>query len=111
MRIRYHELVGRRVVTADGHHIGHVADLAAEPREGKLAVTELLVGTSAFLRRIGSKQIGLFGVRPHRVPWSAIARIEEAVVLRLTKDQLDALASEEHRTNAPAASTRREPGS
>ena len=46
MRIRYHDLVGREVLTADGQPVGRVVDLVAEARGEALFVTGLLIGVA-----------------------------------------------------------------
>lgn len=82
MRIRYHELVGKRVVTSDGHNIGRISDLSAEPRDGKLYVTGLLVGPTALFRRIA------FKIKVDRVPWRLVDQVGDRVRLRVSLDEL-----------------------
>lgn len=82
MQIRYYALVGKRVVTADGQHIGRVGDLLAEHRDGRLCVVALIVGPSAWIRRVGFKQTRLLHALPPRsIPWCAVARIAKDVEL------------------------------
>jgi sporulation protein YlmC with PRC-barrel domain len=80
--MRYHELVGKRVVAADGASVGHVVDLVADARNERLAVKTLLIGPNGFLMRIGLHRIGMLRVRPREVPWSAVGRVGETIVLR-----------------------------
>lgn len=49
------DLLGRRVLDADGRSLGLVRDLEAERRDGDLRVTRLLVGTSAWRTRLSWK--------------------------------------------------------
>ncbi len=86
MRLRYHQLVGKHVRTADGHGVGRIADLHAEPVGDELRVTALLVGPAALIRRVSFRRGALFPVAPPRVvPWSAVARLDEEVHLRLDR--------------------------
>ena len=48
MRIRYHELVGRSVVTVDGTSLGHIVDLSAAACGERLVVDAMLVGPATF---------------------------------------------------------------
>lgn len=89
MRLRYRELVNRPVVTADGHKLGRIADLTAEPRGERLCVTTLLVGPSALFQRIAFKQSRLFQLIPARaIAWSLVADIGDVVTLRVTAAEL-----------------------
>lgn len=82
MRMRYWELIGKQVRAADGHSLGRVADLVAEPHGESLRVTVLLVGPAALARRIGSKRAALFRLAPPvRIPWESVVRIGEEVQL------------------------------
>lgn len=82
MRTRYYELVGKRVVTADGRRIGRVGDLLAEGDDGRLCVVALLIGPSAWVRRIGFKQTWLLrALPPRRVPWRFVSRVAKDVEL------------------------------
>ena len=82
VRIRYHELVGKRVIDADGAALGHVVDLVADACDERLVVHTLLIGPDGFLMRIGLHRIGMMRVRPHEVPWSAVGRVGESIGLR-----------------------------
>ncbi len=82
MRMLYHDLIGRHVITADGRRVGRIADLRAEPRDGRLRVTHLLVGARALIERIGrSEQVT-------EVSWSLVRRVGERVELRITSAEL-----------------------
>src|SRR4051794_34029953 len=90
MKIRYQQLIGRPVMTADGHSIGRIADLTAAGRSGELRVTGLLVGPAAFIRRIASRHLGIFrAVPPREVPWELVADVGDTVTLRFRRDELD----------------------
>ncbi len=78
MRLTYHELVGKHVVTADGQDLGRIADLEAEPFDGKLRVVALLVGPVALFRRIGRH------VPARRVEWRMVRRVGTEVELWAT---------------------------
>jgi sporulation protein YlmC with PRC-barrel domain len=111
MRIEYHRLAGKRVVTRDGEAIGRVTDLVAEPRGERLFVTELLVGPSALIRRIASKRLWLFSLAPPRVvPWELVQRVDDRVQLSVTAAELDQQArteAERRNERLPLAESRR----
>lgn len=83
MRLRYHQIVGRHVRTSDGHRVGWIADLVAEPIDGALRVTGLLVGPSGLIERVlvAGKPIG-------EIPWSLVAAVGPEVTLRITWAEL-----------------------
>src|SRR4051794_16304325 len=86
MRLRYLELLGKSVRTADGHDIGRVADLHAEPIGDELHVTALLVGTAALIRRVTFNRGSLFrAVPPRVVPWSIVARVDDCIHISLDR--------------------------
>ena len=82
MRLLFHDLIGRQVITADGLSLGRVANLRAEPREGQLRVTHLLVGPRALIERIAGR------IPVTEVPWSLVSRVGERVELRVTSAEL-----------------------
>jgi sporulation protein YlmC with PRC-barrel domain len=82
MELRYHQIVGSHVLTADGHRVGRIADLVAEPRDGRLHVVGLLVGPSGLIRRIF-----VAGRPTGEIPWSLVASIGHHVRLRVTRDE------------------------
>lgn len=90
MEWRYQQLLGKRVIAADGESVGRVADLVAERRGEELQVTALLVGNASLLRRIAFRRLALFRVAPPRkVPWSLIAEITDVVRLRVVRTTLE----------------------
>jgi sporulation protein YlmC with PRC-barrel domain len=92
--VRYHQLVGKTVVTVDGATVGRVADLMADRSGDALVVTALLVGPTAFLRRVGLGRWRPFASGPSRlVPWQAVERIDGRIHLRVTRPVLDAIQS------------------
>ena len=106
MRLRYHEIIGKPVRTADGHGIGRIADLRAEPVDSELRVTGLLVGPAALLRRISFRRGALFRLVPPRiVPWSVVTRIDDCVHLSLDRaswERAGKLAAPPAPSNSPA---------
>ena len=89
MRVHYRELLGRRVVAADGRDLGRVADLVAEPWGEALRVTALLVGPGAIARRIGFRRSALLRVAPpRRIPWELVDRLDGRISLRVGCDEL-----------------------
>jgi sporulation protein YlmC with PRC-barrel domain len=71
------------VVTSDGHRVGWIADLVAEPLDGKLGVTALLVGPSGLIERVlvAGKPTG-------EIPWTLVDRVDQDVHLRVTRAEL-----------------------
>jgi sporulation protein YlmC with PRC-barrel domain len=95
MQMRYYELVGKRVVTADGQRIGRVGDLFAEHADGRLRVTALIVGPSAWIRRIGFKRTKMLHTLPARsIPWRTVARIAKDIELCVDAASLVEIARE-----------------
>lgn len=87
--MRYDELLGKRVVTADGDTLGRIADLVVEPHGGALYVTALMIGTGAWVRRIAFRRTAtLEHARPRKVPWALVARIADQVQLRVALHEL-----------------------
>src|SRR5436190_2085518 len=84
MTLRYPQLVGMTVVSADGRIVGRVRDLVAERHGDALAVTTLLVGPAALLQRIAFRWIG----RSHSIPWQLVAQIDDQLHLRVPKDEV-----------------------
>lgn len=96
MRLRYRELLRKSVIAADGRKVGRVVDLIAEPRDGRLRVTALLIGRAALVRRIGVKRATLQRVvPPRRIPWALVERVDDQVHLRVASDRLVGLAGDE----------------
>lgn len=77
-------LVGRALVTANNRQIGHIVDVEVSRSQG-FRVTALLFGRYGWLDRLRVlhpvvRQLGI-PVKPHRVPWHAVARIERRRVV------------------------------
>jgi sporulation protein YlmC with PRC-barrel domain len=88
LSLTYHDVVGRSVVTADGRLAGRIVDLHAQPDGERLGITALLVGPTAFLRRIAT-------VAPARsIPWRVVNRIGNRVELDVTSAELARLDRE-----------------
>jgi len=60
--IRLEDLIGRRVVAANGRHVGHVAEVRSEHHDGEHQIMQYLLGTGALLER-WSLAGSLFGRR------------------------------------------------
>ncbi len=88
MQWRYHELRGKHVRSRDGHDLGPVIDLVAERQGDALRVTALLVGRAAVLRRIAFKDVPVGPFVSHRLPWSAVERIDDEIHLSIDMDQV-----------------------
>lgn len=101
MRMSYHELVGKRVFTADGQAIGRIADLVAERQGERLCVTRLLVGRTGLARRIGFGRSTLIHLAtPWDVPWSLVVQIGRHVQLAVDRaDLAEACAAPRPQTN------------
>jgi sporulation protein YlmC with PRC-barrel domain len=80
--LRLQQLMGRRVVGADGRHIGRVVECLADAEGDELRVRGLLVGPGAWITRFGSagKQAGRF------VPWEHIVTLTPHITLRPLAD-------------------------
>ncbi len=89
MRLLYHDLIGRHVVTADGRDVGRIADVRAEPRGGSLRVVSLLVGPRALAERIARR------VPVTEVSWRLVRRLGERVELGITSAELSASLEED----------------
>ena len=73
------DLLGSRILSADGRRIGHVVDLRVDSQT--YAVSDLLVGHMAWLRRLRIYR----GVhKPHAIPWSAVESFDRYTI-RLSK--------------------------
>jgi sporulation protein YlmC with PRC-barrel domain len=80
--LRLQQLMGRRVVDADGRHIGRVVECLAEPDGDELRVVGLLVGARAWAARFGSA----LGQGGRFVRWEEIAALEPCITLRPRAD-------------------------
>jgi sporulation protein YlmC with PRC-barrel domain len=86
-------VVDHPIIDSDGVPCGMVDDLLIEGGPGEtLAVTALLVGPGASSNRLHKALAPLarriFGSHCVRVPWSEVARVDQAIVLHSTADQL-----------------------
>lgn len=81
--LRLQQLMGRRVVGADGRHMGRVVECLAEADGDELRVVGLLVGPGAWITRFGSagKHAGRF------VPWEDIVTLTPRITLRPAADK------------------------
>ena len=85
-RISLADLVGSKIVTAEGKYVGHVVDAHLVPNRS-YRVTELVYGTRAWLARLDVLGVLAGLVRPtterhapHAIPWEAVDRYERFVV-------------------------------
>jgi sporulation protein YlmC with PRC-barrel domain len=76
--LRLQQLMGRRVVDADGRRVGRVVECLAEPDGDELRVTGLLVGPHAWAARFGSAS----GHAVRFVRWEEIAALDPHITLR-----------------------------
>jgi sporulation protein YlmC with PRC-barrel domain len=90
MQLRYHELVGKEVVTAEGQPVGRLVDLVAEKRGEMLRVTALLVGPVAFLARFGLGWPPFRALTPRTLPIAWVDHIDDRIHLRPRRDGDDA---------------------
>lgn len=82
MQIRYYELIGKRVVDAEGHALGRLVDLAAEQRGDALAISALRIGPRSLLDRIASIGVLSEWERAREIPWERVDRVGTAIYLR-----------------------------
>jgi sporulation protein YlmC with PRC-barrel domain len=80
-------LIGRKVVTDKGRHVGDCHDLRGELTSSSLRVTALVVGRQGWLEHFGIGAQASASPRRVRdkdtVPWDAILRIEgDRIVVR-----------------------------
>lgn len=88
--VRLADLIGSKVVAADGMRLGHVVDLVVSRDEG-YRVIALDVGAMAWLDRLDmTKAMSAFGSRRGRrqIPWEHVDRFERLTVY-LKADVLD----------------------
>ena len=77
------DLVGSKIVTAEGKHLGHVVDLQFTGGP-EYEVTALVFGEPAWLYRYNvlepfTRTFGIY-LKPHTVPWDSVERFEDFVV-------------------------------
>jgi sporulation protein YlmC with PRC-barrel domain len=80
--LRVQQLMGRRVVDADGRRIGRVVECLAEPDGDELRVVGLLVGWRAWAARFGSAR----GDAGRLVQWEEIEALDPHISLRPTAE-------------------------
>jgi sporulation protein YlmC with PRC-barrel domain len=105
MHLRYHQIVGKTVITADGQRIGAVADLVAERRGTLLRVTALQIGPLGLLRRIAFRRTGAIALTPPEVPWRLVARVDRNVHLNLDRASLQRMPEAPTATAKPGLPT------
>jgi sporulation protein YlmC with PRC-barrel domain len=77
-------MIGSKIVSADQRHIGHVVDVEVSISQG-YRVTALIFGRYGWLSRLrvlhqAIEQLGI-SLKPHRIPWCGVARIESGMVI------------------------------
>ncbi|MDQ2980952.1 MAG: PRC-barrel domain-containing protein [Actinomycetota bacterium] len=86
--MRLSELLGRKVVSESGLHLGRVHDVRGELEGGRLRVTGLCAGRLGVLERYGIGTQGSGGageakVHGHAViPWERVVRVGSEIVVR-----------------------------
>jgi sporulation protein YlmC with PRC-barrel domain len=88
MRLRYHQIAGKQVVSSDGRKVGVISDLVAERRDDALRVTALKIGPLGLVRRIGFRRAGAIALRPQEIPWRLVASIDGRVHLSVDSTAL-----------------------
>jgi sporulation protein YlmC with PRC-barrel domain len=77
------DLVGSKIVSAEGKHLGHVVDLQFTGGP-EYEVSALVFGEPAWLYRYNVLEpfTRTFGIslKPHTVPWASVERFEHFVV-------------------------------
>lgn len=90
MRLRYWELVGKKIISADGKEVGRIADLLAQRQGNELRVVAMRVGSGAFIQRIGFKKMRGKETPALEIPWEQIARLEKHIYLNVKNEDLHA---------------------
>ena len=86
--MRLSELLGRRVVSESGRHLGRIHDVRGELVDGRLRITGLAAGDLGILERYGVGTHGSGGpgrakVHGHPIiPWQRVVRVGREVVVR-----------------------------
>jgi len=98
VRVRLHDLLGRRVVDCERRRLGRVVDVRASRHEDELRVDALLVGTRAGLARV--MQTRWVERRRLRVtvPWEHVDALDDPIRLSITAHdvrEIDARLDEE----------------
>jgi sporulation protein YlmC with PRC-barrel domain len=88
--MRFHELLDKKVIAADGRDLGRIVDLLASARGESLCVSALVVHRAGLLWRIAFRYLPLFRVTPPlTIPWELVARIGNSVQLRVDAADLE----------------------
>lgn len=96
MRVRFHELIGKQVLDANGEPLGRVADLVAQRRGEALRVTAIRIGPAALLQRVGARRPPWLGAPAQSIPWALVTAIDErSLRLRVPDAELEAVAEPE----------------
>jgi hypothetical protein len=98
--VRLEDLVGSRVVAANGRRIGHIEEVRAEQRDGEYQVVAYLLGTRALLER-WSVIPNLFGIKGRKL----IARWNQLDISDPRRPRLTCPLDEIERSDAGAAQT------
>lgn len=81
--LRLEELLGKKIVTADGKPIGHVFDIQLS-RDGEHRVTALMYGQKSLLYRLHVYEPVARALRlkqqPKTIPWEAVEHVEPSAV-------------------------------
>lgn len=90
MELRYHELVGKRIVAANGKTVGRLVDLVADERDGTLRVTGLQAGPVAVIYRFGFRWRPLSRLVTRRTfPIAWVDRIGDEIHLRVVPGEVE----------------------
>lgn len=106
------DLVGSKIVTAEGKHLGRVVDVLV--RDGsEYEVTGVIFGTSAWLYRYHVIQpfTRVFGayLKPHIVPWEDVERFEHFVVTLKPGSKPKLLSNDHDEAEQSSTSTKSSP--
>jgi len=81
--LRLEELLGKKIVTADGKPIGHVFDIQLS-RDGEQRVTALMYGQKSLLYRlhvyVPVARAFRLKQQPKTIPWEAVEQVERSIV-------------------------------
>jgi sporulation protein YlmC with PRC-barrel domain len=86
--MRLSELLGRRVVSESGKHLGRIHDLRGELVDGRLRITGIAAGELGLLERYGVGTHGSGGpgeVKVHGhaiIAWERVVRVGTTVIIR-----------------------------
>jgi sporulation protein YlmC with PRC-barrel domain len=86
---RLSQLLGQKVRSESGKHLGRVHDVRAELRPRSIAITGLVVGRLGYLERlgIGAPETRGRSLRQDVIAWSDVVRADaRGVVVRDTED-------------------------